>query len=892
VDRPWRIELLGGLRAVRGEQIVTRFQTQQTGLLLAYMAYYRQRSHPREALIELLWPGCEPRAGRHRLSMALSALRAQLALDGEPAGTVIMADRGSVRLNPAAVTTDVGEFKIALRSAQRAGSGGERASSLAQAVTRYRGELLPGFFEDWVLQERSWLVELYFQALGQLIAHLQQEGELLRALAYAQRGVRADPLREEAHSQLMRLYAAVGQPAAALRQYQELERLLQEQLEATPAAPTRALLREIERLSVLRPQAATVPRLSLPRPGEAAGVPLSTVAEGENRLVTVLFADMCRSVETTQDLDPEEAAALVNRLLGVMVDAVLEYEGHVDRFLGDGVLAVWGMLQAREDDPGCAIRAALAIREAARKLGLEVTAGINTGEVYRGAVGTERHQEVTVVGPVVNLAARLQEQAEPGQVLVGEATYRQTRRAFAFSSRSLAIKGISQPVMAYAVDRAWPRPEKARGIEGLRAELIGREEELTKLRHVLTELLQGRGQVVSLIGEAGIGKSRLVSELKAVARSAAVTDGRQSLWLEGRCLELGVTTSYSLFVDLFREYFAWQPEEDDHRRVERIGAALQELVHRGDLPPKMGPLIGNLLALRSGSDWDVRLKNASPEQIKHQTFLAVRDLFLALAQRQPLALVLEDLHWADSLSLDLISLLMEIVTRAPVCLLCVYRPEREHKCGRLGSIASQKSLGRYTELHLRELSPPESLRLVTSLLRIERLPAAVREQILERSHGNPFFVEEMIRSFIDQGLLYREGVFWQARGAIETVTARKRAERDPEPRGPPPTGLEAAPAARLGDRAPLSAAFAGTDHRRGKDVGGGIVGVGRAGADLPGADGAGGRVFLQARADATDDLRKHSAASSSRPPRASRGGDGGTRFGGARRALRGAGIPL
>jgi tetratricopeptide (TPR) repeat protein len=291
---------------------------------------------------------------------------------------------------------------------------------------------------------------------------------------------------------------------------------------------------------------------------------------------------------------------------------------------------------------------------------------------------------------------------------------------------------------------------------------------------VLTELLQGRGQVVSLIGEAGIGKSRLVSELKAVARSAAVTDGRQLLWLEGRCLELGVTTSYSLFVDLFREYFAWQPEEDDHRRVERIGAALQELVDRGDLPPEraeeMGPLIGNLLALRSGSVWDVRLKNASPEQIKYQTFLAVRDFFLALAQRQPLTLVLEDLHWADSLSLDLISLLMEVVTRGPLCLLCVYRPEREHKCGRLDSIASQKCLGRYTELHLRELSPPESLRLVTSLLRIERLPAAVREQILERSHGNPFFVEEMIRSFIDQGLLYREGVFWQAREAIETVT--------------------------------------------------------------------------------------------------------------------------
>ena len=179
---------------------------------------------------------------------------------------------------------------------------------------------------------------------------------------------------------------------------------------------------------------------------------------------------------------PEDAAALVNRLLQAMVDVLLKYGGRVDRFLGDGVLAVFGVPQAHEDDPERAIRAALAIREAAQRLGLEVTAGINTGEVYVGGVGSEQHQEVTVMGPVVNLASRLQEQAEPGQILVGEATYRQTRRAFEFSPLSLQIEGLAQPVAAYAVEQALPRPEKARGIEGLRAELIGRDEELAKLQ--------------------------------------------------------------------------------------------------------------------------------------------------------------------------------------------------------------------------------------------------------------------------------------------------------------------------------------------------------------------------------------------------------------------------
>lgn len=241
---------------------------------------------------------------------------------------------------------------------------------------------------------------------------------------------------------------------------------------------------------------------------------LLTQVEGENRLVTVLFADMSRSVQTTAGLPPDEAAEVVNRLLRLMVDALLKYEGRVDRFLGDGVLAVFGTPRAHESDPERAILAALEIRETARQLGLEVTAGINTGEVYVGGVGSERHQEVTVMGPVVNLASRLQGQAEPGQILIGEATYRLTRRAFAAVPLSLEVKGIAQPITAYSVERTLPRPEKARGIEGLRAELIGRDQELAELKEALAEVQRGRGQMVSLIGEAGVGKSRLVAELK------------------------------------------------------------------------------------------------------------------------------------------------------------------------------------------------------------------------------------------------------------------------------------------------------------------------------------------------------------------------------------------
>src|SRR5262249_22072118 len=161
--------------------------------------------------------------------------------------------------------------------------------------------------------------------------------------------------------------------------------------------------------------------------------------------------------------------------LQVMIDVVLRYGGRVDRLLGDGLLAVFGVPQAHEDDPERAIQTAMEIRAVARQLGMEVTAGINTGEGYVGGIGSEQHRETTVVGPVVNLASRLQGQSEPGQILVGEATCQLTRLAFEYSRHTLQLKGLTLPVTAYTVVQALPRPQKTRGIEGLEAPLIGRD---------------------------------------------------------------------------------------------------------------------------------------------------------------------------------------------------------------------------------------------------------------------------------------------------------------------------------------------------------------------------------------------------------------------------------
>jgi predicted ATPase/DNA-binding SARP family transcriptional activator len=241
----WRIELLGDLRAVSEDRVITRFRNYKAGALLAYLAFHLDRRHPREVLFELFWPECVPNAGRHNLSVALSSLRHQLEPPGVPQGAVIIADRASVRLNPAAVTTDVAEFEAALQSAQQTDSQPEQTHHLLTAVELYRGALLPDYYENWILLEGQRLSELFFQSLRQLMELLEETGDFNRALQYTQRGVSVDPLREESHTELMRLYAAAGQPTSALRQYAELERILREEFNDTPTPATRELAHAI-----------------------------------------------------------------------------------------------------------------------------------------------------------------------------------------------------------------------------------------------------------------------------------------------------------------------------------------------------------------------------------------------------------------------------------------------------------------------------------------------------------------------------------------------------------------------------------------------------------------------------------------------------------------------
>lgn len=731
----WRIELLGGLRAIRGDQVLRRFRSRKAGELLAYLAYYRERHHSREALADLLWSGDDPRAARQRLNIALSALRRQLEVTEVTPSAIFVADRDAVGLNPASVTTDLSDYLAELSAARRCRADTERAARLGAALALYTGELLPECAEEWVLQERRWLGEGYFAALGELLALLERDGEFERAVEYARRGITLDPLHEETHRDLIRLLAAGGQTGAALRHYEALERLLADQLGAAPEPASRALAREIERLALMRPLTPTAPQLGR-RHGESRVDPAE-----ERRLVTLL----CLSPSPSRLSGGPPTGRHTERVFAAVVASVLKYEGRIETWAGERLLALFGAPRASEEDAERAIRAALEIQ---RALGLEwpVSAAIDTGEVTFRAAAESGQGAASIDGSAVERVADLHKLARPGQILVSEATHRLTRRAFVFA-------GVPAPRPSgfshlYAVERALPRGEKPYGIPGLRTPLIGRDTEIATLHTALTGLAAGPGRIVCVIGEAGVGKSRLVSELRSHLSAPA-------LWLEGRALGLTMTTSYSLFLDLLHAYFAWGPDDSDADRAARLVAELRQMTVRGALSKgeveEIGPLLGHLLSLRFSTEWDQRLQNASPEQIRHRTFLAVRDLLLALAHRRPLVLVLEDLHWADRHSLDLITLLMEALPSAPIGLLCLYRPEREHASARLTESAARKAAGLSTELRLRELTPEQSGRLARSLLEAAKLPLAMESSVLETARGNPFFIEEIVRSLIDDG---------------------------------------------------------------------------------------------------------------------------------------------
>lgn len=450
-----------------------------------------------------------------------------------------------------------------------------------------------------------------------------------------------------------------------------------------------------------------------------------TSLRAEHRLCTVVFADMTASVRRTRDLDAEGATALVNPLLETMVELMVRHGGRIDRFLGDGLLAVFGVPSTHEDDPIRAVRAGVELRERAAELGLDVTIGVNTGRVYFGPVGSSLHEELTVMGPVVNLAARLQGAADAGEVIIGSATREHVHAAFELRPLTLDIKGMDEAVTAFSVERLARNPDKVRGIEGLGAGLVGRADEVEILNGALSET-----SAIAVVGEAGLGKSRLARELRA---------RHGGTWIEGRCSPLTQVVPFAGFVDALTTRFVdW---DGFAARLDELGLNPAE---RGEIDPYLRHLLGA----------DPEAESTEPALRRRLTIDALGRWLAAEALADPTVLFLDDIQWSDPLTIAAVVALAGGADELSIVV--ASRPEPGEPLEML-----EDGLDPVTTLRLRPLTDAQVVDLVRQLLTVSELPQEREAALVAWAGGNPFYVEELIRSLIQREMIELVDDRWQ-----------------------------------------------------------------------------------------------------------------------------------
>lgn len=478
---------------------------------------------------------------------------------------------------------------------------------------------------------------------------------------------------------------------------------------------------------------------------------------GERREVAVLFTDAVGFTHLSASLDAESVFDLINDLLSRLVECVHRYDGMVDKFTGDGLMAVFGAPIAHENDSELAIRAALDMQKAAAEfepiahaqLGalLQIRTGIHSGPVVAGVLGTQEQAAYTVIGETVNLAARLEALAQPGHILVSSRVYQQTRALFSFQEMGMTpVKGIDQPVVIYEPVGDLSKPLPTRGLAGVSAVFMGRDTELEQLRTMASAFLSDQhGRLIVLEGEAGMGKSRLVAETIPTLSPAQV-----SIW-RGSGLPYAQGVGYGIFRSLLQD--AAQSYPPGTAWDSQVSAPLRLFLRQmlGQLTPEE----------------QTRLHHLEPERTKQLTTLALREWVLGEARRRPVVLILDDFHWADDLSRDALQALVNLTHKAPVLLCVMTRPQPESPL-ELAVPPTEEPLAApsYLYLEVGPLSPEHSRTLLAHLVDLNDIPETFINTLLTQAQGNPFYIEEFVRMLIEKEALTPGEQRWQVTSAI------------------------------------------------------------------------------------------------------------------------------
>ena len=496
--------------------------------------------------------------------------------------------------------------------------------------------------------------------------------------------------------------------------------------------------------------------------------------EGERKQVTVLFCDIADSTPLAERLGAERMHGVLNAFFEVALTQVHRFEGTVNQFLGDGLMALFGAPLTHEDHARRAVLAALAIRDEVAACrtpsgglpeGLQIRIGLNTGFVVVGKIGDNLRMDYTAIGDTTNVAARLQGQAEPGTIVISEEVRRHVHHHFELHSLGARLlKGKNEPIALYEVLHGRKGIQQAQAGEG-GAGLFGREAELVMLKASIDRLANGQGGILTITGDAGCGKSRLLGAARGLAHGKALK------WVEGGCVSFGKTLSYWPFREVLRGCFGIAEDDAEAESLRQLQRGLQPLF--GDESDEVLPYIAAVLGLALTGPHAARISALDGVAVGHQIFRTSLRLFERLALTMPLAVALEDWHWADGSSAELLEHLLVLAGKVPILFVIASRPDAQGAAVSLR--AALESDERLKSLHRPLVVPPlpgaAARLLIESVLGGGSLPAHLQEQLLRRADGNPFYLGELVRTLIATQAIERDpdSGAWQATPRMETV---------------------------------------------------------------------------------------------------------------------------
>ncbi len=494
--------------------------------------------------------------------------------------------------------------------------------------------------------------------------------------------------------------------------------------------------------------------------------------EGEHKQVTVLFADVAGFTPMSEKLNPEQVHQIMDGCFKILIDEVHDHQGTINQFTGDGVMALFGAPLALEGHAQNACHAALAIQKTLKEFSREIETkynlkfqmriGINSGDVVVGSIGDDLRMDYMAIGDTTNLAARMEGLAKPGTILVSANTYKTIRQQFKLKSLGEAeVKGKEKPLEVYELIKdTVSRPRL--GLERqIYSEMVGRDKDLDRLELQVMKAVNGEGSVVNIIGEAGIGKSRLIAEFKKlyVTKRAAV--------LEGRAISIGRNLSFHPIINLLKHWSRISEDDSEMIAFDKLETSIRKVCQEeGD---EIIPFVATLMGMKLSGRCAKRVEGIEGEAFEKLLLKNVKDLLTQATKQAPLVIIMEDLHWSDTSSIELLESLFLLAQTLPILFINVFRPGHKETGERIVKAIKEKLSVYYIEISLEPLDNQMSEILIDNMLNIKGFQYSLKKKIVKRSGGNPFFIEEVVRSFIDEGAVVTKDGKFEVTDKIETM---------------------------------------------------------------------------------------------------------------------------